>query len=248
MTAPIRLTVIDGHPLFREGVVAMLLAVDGIEVVAEGATAGDALKITQERAPDVMLLDILVPGGAIEAASELARVHQNMRIIILTASEDEKHVAAALEAGAQGYILKRSTGREIVQAVRAVARGELYVTPNLGAQLLSKKNDRVETVADDGNPHGLTSREAEVFALVARGMSNREIARAFSCTERTIKNHMTNIMHKLGVRNRLEAVLTVRADGIKVLQVKKRRRVNVQSKSKKRSRVNVQFKPTAEIA
>jgi DNA-binding NarL/FixJ family response regulator len=152
---------------------------------------------------------------------------------MLTDSEDEKHVAAALEAGAQGYILKRSSGRQIVEAVRAVARGELYVTPNLAAQLLSKKNDQIETVADD-NPHGLTSREAEVFALVAQGMPNREIARAFSCTERTIKNHMTNIMHKLNVRNRLEAVLTLSADRIKVPKVKKLRRMNGRLKSKKR--------------
>jgi DNA-binding NarL/FixJ family response regulator len=187
----------------------MLMGVERIEVVGEGATAADALKIAEERAPDVMLLDVRIAGDGIEAASNLVRSHPNLRIIMLTASEDEQHVASALKAGARGYLLKASGGEEIVQAVRAIAKGESYVAPNLAARLLCKKADRIEAAADS-NLHDLTSREAEIFGLLARGMSNKEIARAFHCTERTVKHHMTNIMHKLKVRNRVQAVLKFR--------------------------------------
>jgi two-component system, NarL family, nitrate/nitrite response regulator NarL len=202
----IRVAVIDDHPLFREGVVNILTSVGGIEVVAEGATADDAFKIALEHTPHLMLLDVGIAGGGIEAASKLARAHPNMRIVMLTASEDEQHVTSALKAGARGYILKGSSGHELVQAVRAVAKGDSYVAPNLAARLLAKKTNRIEAVVDYNHPD-LTSREAEVFALVAQGMSNKEIAKNFKSTERTIKHHMTNIMQKLKVRNRVEAAL-----------------------------------------
>jgi two-component system nitrate/nitrite response regulator NarL len=206
MSDSLRIAVIDDHPMFRDGVVNMLMRADDIEVVGEGATAADALRIAREHSPDVVLLDVRIAGGGIEAASNLAHAHPDMRIVMLTASEDEQHVASALQAGARGYILKSSSGEEVVQAVRAIAGGESYVAPNLAARLLSKKSSRIDAVADY-NPHDLTSREEETFALLAQGKSNKEIARAFSCTERTIKHHMTNIMQKLNVRNRVEAAL-----------------------------------------
>ena len=206
MTGLIRVAIIDDHPLFREGVVNTLVGVEGIEVVGEGATAADALRIAQEHSPDVVLLDVMIAGGGIEATSNVVRAHPNVHIIMLTASDDEQHVASALKAGARGYLLKGSGGEEIVQAVRAIAAGDSYVAPNLAARLLCKKADKIEVTAAD-NHHNLTPREAEVLALLARGLSNKEIARAFSCTERTIKHHMTGIMQKLNVRNRVQAVL-----------------------------------------
>jgi two-component system, NarL family, nitrate/nitrite response regulator NarL len=205
MIGSIRVAVVDDHPLFRAGVVNLLTGAGNLDVVGEGATASDALRIAQQYAPDVMLLDIGMTGGGIEAAAELAAAHPDIRVIMLTASEDEQHVASALKAGARGYILKGSSGHEIVEAVRAIAVGESYVAPNLAARLLSKKNAGIDAISDCGSR--LTSREAEVFALVARGMSNKEIARAFKTTERTIKHHMTNIMQKLNVRNRVQAAL-----------------------------------------
>jgi len=206
MTGLIRVAIIDDHPLFREGVVNALVGVKGIEVVGEGATAADALRIAQEHSPDVVLLDVMIAGGGIEATSNVVRAHPNVHIIMLTASDDEQHVASALKAGARGYLLKGSGGEEIVQAVRAIAAGDSYVAPNLAARLLCKKADKIEVTAAD-NHHNLTPREAEVLALLARGLSNKEIARAFSCTERTVKHHMTGIMQKLNVRNRVQAVL-----------------------------------------
>ncbi len=125
---------------------------------------------------------------------------------MLTACEDEKFVALALEAGARGYLLKGSGGEEIVQAVRAIARGDSYVAPNLPARLLRKKTDRID---DDFND--LTAREAEMLTLLARGMSNKEIARASNCAEGTVKHLMTGIMQKLKVRNRVQAVLKFRS-------------------------------------
>jgi two-component system, NarL family, nitrate/nitrite response regulator NarL len=206
MIGLIRVAVIDDHPLFREGVVNMLTSVDDIEVVGQGSTAAEALKIAQEFAPNVMLLDIALPGGGVEAAGSIARACPNVRIIMLTASEDEQDVASALQAGARGYILKGSSGREVVETLRAIVEGNSYVAPNLAARLLMKQTKRIEAVVDQ-NPHDLTSREEEIFALVAQGMSNKEVARSFKCTERTVKHHMTNIMQKLNVRNRVQAVM-----------------------------------------
>ena len=206
MSKLLRVAVIDDHPLFREGVVSLLTSVDGIEVVGQGATAAEALRVAQELLPDVMLLDVGMPGGGVEAAGSIARTCPNVRIIMLTASENEQDVASALRAGARGYLLKGSSGHEVVQTLRAVAGGDSYVAPNLAARLLIKQGQRTATIVDH-NPHDLTSREEEIFALVALGMSNKEIARRFNCTERTIKHHMTNIMQKLNVRNRVQAAL-----------------------------------------
>jgi DNA-binding NarL/FixJ family response regulator len=199
-----RIAVVDDHPLFREGVVHMLKSVDGIEVVAEGATAADAVRISQEHAPNVMLLDINIAGGGIEAAQNVGRANPDTQIIMLTVSEDEEHVSSALKAGVRGYILKGSSGPELVRVVQAIASGNSYVAPNLAARLLAKKKERIDTAED---PDDLTAREAEVVAFLRRGMSNKEIARAFNCTERTVKHHMTNIMQKLNVRNRVQVAL-----------------------------------------
>jgi two-component system, NarL family, nitrate/nitrite response regulator NarL len=206
MANPIRIAVIDDHPLYREGTVQTLQGADGLEVVAEGATAVDALKVAQECLPDVILLDLGISGGGIEAAASIAGVCPYVRIIMLTASENEQDVTSALQAGARGYILKGSSGPDVVETVRAIYRGEHYVAASLGARLLIKISRRIEAVVND-NPRDLTSREGEIIALVSQGMSNKEVARCLKCAERTVKYHMTNIMQKFDVRNRLQAVL-----------------------------------------
>jgi len=195
-----------GHGARKIGYVTSIPDVDGIEIVGEGATAADALKAAQDLLPDVILLDLNMPGGGVQAAADITHVCPNVRTIILTASENEQDVASALQAGMRGYILKGSSGPEVVETVRAIFRGEAYVAPSLGARLLIKIGNRIGRVVDD-NPHDLTSREKEIFALVSRGMSNKEVARSLKCTERTVKHHMTNIMQKLDVRNRVQAVL-----------------------------------------
>jgi two-component system, NarL family, nitrate/nitrite response regulator NarL len=206
MNNSVRVAIVDDHPLFREGVASTLASMTGIEVVGEGANASDALRIARELAPDVMLLDVRLAGGGIEAAGSIARTWPTIRIIMLTASENEQDVALALRAGARGYILKGSSGSEVVDAVRTVVEGDSYVAPNLAARLLTQKGKQIEAVVEE-YPRDLTCRETEVFALVARGLSNKEIARNFQCTERTVKHHVTNIMQKLNVRNRVQAAL-----------------------------------------
>jgi len=170
MSEIIRVAIIDDHPLFRVGVVTVLMGVEGIEVVREGATAADALRIAQEVRPDVMLVDVGVPGGGVEAAASITRACPDVRTVMLTASENEQHVISALQAGARGYILKGSSGHEVVEAVRAIAKGESYMAPNLAARLLINKGKQVE-IKD--SLHTLNSREEEIFAFVARGRSSQ---------------------------------------------------------------------------
>jgi two-component system, NarL family, nitrate/nitrite response regulator NarL len=201
----IRIAVVDDHPLYRSGTIQVLAQINGFEVVGEGGTAADALKIAHECAPDVILLDLHLPGGGIEAIANIGRECPDVRTIVLTVSEDAQDVASALAAGARGYILKGSSGSDVVETVQAIARGNSYVAPNLAARILVNKA-QIEAVAQD-NPHDFTAREEEIFALVSQGLSNKEIARRLNCTERTVKHHMTNIMQKLNVRNRVQAAL-----------------------------------------
>ncbi|HKD30633.1 MAG TPA: response regulator transcription factor [Xanthobacteraceae bacterium] len=209
MPCAIRIAVIDDHPMFREGAMQIFAGLDDMEVVAEGATAADALRLAKQFHPDVMLLDISLPGGGLEAAAGIARACPNVRTVMLTASESELDVAAALQAGARGYILKGSSGAEVVETVRAIFSGESYVAPSLAARLLIQMSRRAEVVANKpGND--LTSREEEILSLVSRGLTNKEIANRLNLTERTVKHHMTSIMRKSKVRNRVEAMLMFR--------------------------------------
>jgi two-component system, NarL family, nitrate/nitrite response regulator NarL len=201
----IRVAVVDGHPLFRTGTIQALTTAHGIEIAGEGATATDALRIARELSPDVMLLDLRLPGGGVEVIATITRDCPKVRIVVLTASENEDDVTSSLQAGAQGYILKGSSGLDVIKTVRAIAQGNSYVAPSLAAQLLIK-GSQIKAVVKK-NPHDLTSREDEIFGFVSRGMSNKEIARCLNCTERTVKHHMTNIMQKLHVRNRVQAAL-----------------------------------------
>ena len=201
----VRVGVIDDHPLFRAGTIQALKQIEGFEVVGEGATAADALRIARVQSPDIILLDLRLPGGGIEAIANIVRECPKVQVIVLTVSENEQDVTAALQAGARGYILKGSSGVDVVKTVEAIAQGSAYVAPSLAAQLLIKSTQLKPVVKE--SHRDLTSREEEIYGFVSQGMSNKEIARCLNCTERTIKHHMTNIMQKLQVRNRVEAAL-----------------------------------------
>lgn len=200
----VRVVLIDDHPLFREGV-AVTLGVDPAwKVVAEGESAEDALKLALAHLPDVMLLDLHIPGGGLNALRAVVAACPVTRVVMLTVSEDEAHVLAALKAGARGYLLKGVSGEELRRVVRAVHAGEAYVTPSLAASMLHEltRETRPTSPIDD-----LTPRERQILEGVAAGRSNKEIARDLDLTEKTVKHYMTNVLQKLQVRNRVEAAL-----------------------------------------
>lgn len=202
----IRILIIDDHPIFRRGLAWSLEEVEGMTVCGEGASAADALTLTQALRPDVLLLDLSMPGGGLNVLRDLHRLHPDTRIAVLTASENGEDVLAAMNAGASGYILKGIGSRDLGEAVRAVAAGEGYVSPGLAARMIADM-----TVATTARPAQLTQREEEVLRLVSEGHSNKEIARRTGLQEKTVKHHMTRILSKLGARNRTEAAMILRS-------------------------------------
>ena len=211
----IRVAVIDDHPLFRDGVIHTLRSAPDIEVVAEGATAQDAVEIGRCHAPHIMLLDISMPGCGLEAAREIQRECPNVKAVMLTASENENHVRTALQHGVNGYIVKGCSGPELLRIIRVVQNCESYITPALAARLLTQ---RKKPDSDTGTPvtaASLTHRENQVLQLLSQGLMNKEIAYKLKLTEKTVKHYMTELMQKLNARNRVEAVLISRkrADG-----------------------------------
>jgi two-component system nitrate/nitrite response regulator NarL len=207
MSDRLRVAIIDDHPLFREGVVHTLRSARVLDVVGEGGTADDAVRIARDELPDIVLLDVSMPGGGIEAARSIASVCPVVKTIMLTVSESEQDVAQALDAGVKGYVLKGTSGSELLKTMFAISRGESYVTPGLAARLLQVK--RQEPAQGAALPE-LTEREGQILSQVARGLTNKEIARALTLSEKTVKHHMTNIMQKLQVRNRVEAAMIFR--------------------------------------
>jgi len=201
MTDSIRTAVIDDHPLFREGVVRLLSRTPGIDVVACGSTAADAVSIARDLAPEVLLIELKLPDDGAAAASAIAREHPGIRIVILTVSDSNRDLAAMLQIGVHGYLLKGCTGQEIVRAVQRVHAGEMCVTPSLQSRQLSEATRPVQEAAE------LSSREEIILAQVSKGLTNREIARALNLREKTVRHCMTHIMQKLGVGNRYEAAL-----------------------------------------
>lgn len=206
----IRIAVVDDHPLFREGVAAILAQNPRFEVVAQGSSAEQAIRIAHDLLPDILLLDVAMPGDGMEAMRRIAQQCPYVKIVMLTASEDEQHVSTALEAGARGYVLKGIGAQDLLSTLKAVFAGESYVTPQLAARLLSLMRKKPASDGPDAQLPVLTPREEEILDRVAGGRTNKEIARDLGISEKTVKHYMTNIMHKLQVRNRVEAALMAR--------------------------------------
>jgi two-component system, NarL family, nitrate/nitrite response regulator NarL len=204
--AAVRVAVVDDHPLFREGVAGGVKASPELDLVAVGASRDDAVRIAQDMAPDVVLLDIQLPGSGLEAARAIVALGRGTRVVMLTASEQEEDVSAALETGASGYILKGISAADLVRTVLAVHKGNTYVTPDLAARMLRSLNRRAERKPEK-DICSLTPREEDILDCVAIGQTNKEIAIRLNIGEKTVKHYMTNIMHKLQVRNRVEAAL-----------------------------------------
>ena len=211
MSEPIRVLIADDHPLFRDGVAHSLASEPDIEVVGQASSGGEALQMAREHLPNVLLLDIAMPGrGGIVAAGEVAGACPATKIIMLTVSKDEDDLMAALKAGARGYVLKGVSARELANVVRAVAGGDVYVSPSLAADMLRElSRPQPPDPLDE-----LTEREREVLQLVAEGLTNREIGERIHLSEKTIKHYMTNVLQKLQVRSRVEAALLAQRHGL----------------------------------
>ncbi|BCG69700.1 DNA-binding response regulator [Mesorhizobium sp. 113-1-2] len=210
MIGVIRIAIVDDHPLFREGVTRSLSEIGGFEIVGEGATAQDAERIASTVQPDILLLDISMPGGGLAAVASILTDHPAQKIVMLTVSEANADVTKALNAGVQGYILKGVGSRALADILHNVAAGESYLTPTLSARLLSdlQSPHPADGVAD--RLRHLTERQTEILRLVAEGLSNKEVALRLELQEKTVKHHMTGVLSKLHVRNRTEAALMMR--------------------------------------
>jgi DNA-binding NarL/FixJ family response regulator len=207
MTTAISLAVIDDHPLFREGVVRSLVEIGGFSIVGEGSTRDDAVRIAAEARPDVLLMDISMPGGGLEAIPLILEHVPDQKIVMLTVSEASDDVTTALRSGAKGYVLKGVGSRALAEILRTVASGETYVAPTLSARLISGQG---AAPAKADLVRELTDRESEVLQLVATGLSNKQIGLKLDLHEKTVKHHMTQIFTKLGVANRTEAAMAFR--------------------------------------
>lgn len=205
---PTRIAVVDDHPLFREGVAQTLDAQDGLEVVGQADSAEAAIRLVETLAPDVLLLDLTLPGGGLAVLRAIAG--RPTHVMVLTASEDDDDLLAALEAGARGYVLKGVGADELMRIVRLVAAGEVYVPPSMAAVLLIGVARGSRAAAPTSPLDALSERERQVLELLAQGQSNREIGDGLHLTEKTVKHYVTAILQKLNVRNRVEAALQAR--------------------------------------
>jgi DNA-binding NarL/FixJ family response regulator len=209
----LRVIVVDDHELFRRGLVG-LLEERGIQVFGEAALASDAIQQAAEMGPGVVLMDLTMPGmSGIEATQRLTAVAPLTRVLVLTVSSDDQHVMDALLAGACGYVLKDSPIDQIVEGIRAADRGESFISPRIASHLVRRIREPHElepglTGAD------LTPRELEVLELVARGLDNSEIANALFLSQHTIKNHVSSILIKLQVENRIQAAVRAVRGGL----------------------------------
>ena len=210
-TVDIRVILVDDHELFRRGL-RELLEEQGLRVIGEAGDGEDALRLASHAQPDVVVMDLHLPRmSGVEAARKLAVAAPAVKVLMLTISGDEQSVTEAIEAGAQGYLLKSATIDEIAVGVRAAAAGEALVSPRIAAQLLERLR-RGQTAVVTGA--SLTERELEVLRLVAEGRDNQEIAEALTISPSTVKNHVSSILDKLGLDNRIQAAVYAVRRGI----------------------------------
>jgi two-component system, NarL family, nitrate/nitrite response regulator NarL len=203
----IRIVVVDDHPMLRQGIVHVLSSESDLRVVGEGANAEEAMTLAVELMPDVLLLDVNMPGGGLNALEAIASSCPAIAVLIVSVNDDQETVGEALRKGARGYALKGIDRRELVATVRSLHRGDHYVSPSLAVRLLAdaKRDDRARTAAE--RLRELTAREMQILQHLAKGLSNKQIGAALSLSEKTIKHYVTNVLQKLQVSNRIAAAL-----------------------------------------
>jgi len=203
----IRLLVVDDHPIVREGLVSVLSDEPDFEVAGSASSADQAVIQTASSRPDVVLLDLEMPGtDGVSAIPQIHRAHADARILVFTAYASDDRVFGSIRAGAAGYLLKGATSTEIAHAIRVVSAGESYIEPRIASRLLTEASTPQRFV--------LSERERSVLRLVAAGMPNKQIARQLSISERTVKFHVTSILNKLNADNRAQAVSLAHERGL----------------------------------
>lgn len=206
----VRVVVADDHPLFRQGLRAVLASAQGVELVGEASTGHEAVEAAGELLPDVVLMDLRMPDlSGVEATRRIVREHPGARVLVLTMHEDDDSVFAALRAGARGYLLKGSEEEELLRAIHAVAAGEAIFGPAIASRLVSYFGLERPTPFP-----GLTQRERTILALLAEGRSNQSIASELTLSLKTVRNHVSNVFTKLQVADRAQAIVKARAAGL----------------------------------
>jgi DNA-binding NarL/FixJ family response regulator len=204
--SPIRVLLADDHALFRKGVADLLSGEDDFELVGEADDGAKAVEMAREMMPDVILMDISMPGmDGLEATRRIKAEIPYVRIVILTVSESENTLFDAIKSGAQGYLLKNVQPQSLLETLNGVVRGEASISGAMAARLLHDLAREPRPTAPPPRPPRLTQREQEVLGLVAQGKSNKEIASSLSIAENTVKNHLKNILEKLHLENRVQA-------------------------------------------
>jgi DNA-binding NarL/FixJ family response regulator len=205
---PIRVAVVDDQELFRRGLTMLLGVEDDIEVVGEAGDGIAATDLVATAAPEVILMDVRMPKrSGIEACMAIKDIAPTTRIIMLTVSDEEADLYDAVKNGASGYLLKDSSIEEVAQAVRVVADGQSLISPSMAIKLLDEFKQMSRSDRQQVPTPRLTERELEVLKLVAQGLNNREIAKRLFISENTVKNHVRNILEKLQLHSRMEAVM-----------------------------------------
>jgi DNA-binding NarL/FixJ family response regulator len=209
-----RVLVADDHTLFRYGLKAMLANAEGFEVVGEAATGEEVVEKVAQTRPDIILMDIQMPGiNGIEATRRVLERYPSIGVVVVTMFEDDDSVYAAMRAGARGYVLKGADAGEVLKVVGAVAEGEAHFGPEIARRLMDFFSAPKPAAPSEAFPE-LTAREAELLDLIARGLSNAEIAKRLYVSQKTVRNHVSNIFLKLQVADRAQAIVKAREAGL----------------------------------
>ena len=215
MSVPITVVVVDDQELMRMGLNMVLEAQDDIEVIGEASDGSGAIEAVARLAPAVVLMDVRMPGiDGVSATRAITESGSDTRVLVMTTFDLDEHVLGALRAGASGFLLKDTPPEDLVSAIRSVAAGDAVVSPKVTKRLLSRFVERTEPAVDPSVLDGLTRREREVMAHLATGLSNAEIATVLHLSEATIKTHIGRILTKLGVRDRVQAVVLAYESGL----------------------------------
>jgi DNA-binding NarL/FixJ family response regulator len=222
---PIRVVLVDDHPLFREGVASLLGRIDDITLAGEASNGEQAVEVVEQLLPDIVLMDVKMPGmDGIEATRQIMSCCPHVGVIMLTMFEDDESVFAALKAGARGYVLKDADRGTLLRAIRAVARGEALLGPSIAQRVLEQFGRPAPAPTAPTAPAApalpasifseLTPRELDVLRLIAQGLRNRDIAERLVISEKTVQNHISNIFAKLQVNDRSQAIVRALQGGL----------------------------------